>query len=171
MLCEICKKNPATIHFSEISGKVVGKELHICEECAKKSGLQKLGITLMDVISKITSPLPYDIHQKLALLKCPKCQMTFADFRAKSRFGCANDFEIFKKGLIPIFEKIHGSSQHRGKIPASEGAELREESELAILNRELEQMVKIENYEKAAEIRDKIKLIKAKFKGELKSEN
>ena len=39
MTCDICKKNLATVHLTEIIDDKV-TELHICEDCAKKKGAQ-----------------------------------------------------------------------------------------------------------------------------------
>ena len=37
MLCDMCKKKEATVHFTEIINEEV-TELHMCEECAKTKG-------------------------------------------------------------------------------------------------------------------------------------
>ena len=61
-----------------------------------------------------------------------------------------------KKGLLPLIERMHGSSQHVGKVPANAGAEIVKKNELIQLRKELNEAVERENYEKAAELRDKI---------------
>jgi protein arginine kinase activator len=66
------------------------------------------------------------------------------------------DYNVFKKGLLPLIEKMHGSSQHVGKIPANAGVEVVKTNELIQLRRDLNEAVGKEDYEKAAQIRDKI---------------
>ena len=66
------------------------------------------------------------------------------------------DYNVFKKGLLPLIERMHGSSQHVGKVPANAGAEIVKKNELVQLRKELNEAVERENYEKAAELRDKI---------------
>ena len=39
MLCDICVKNPATVHLTEIIDDQMN-ELHLCEECAHQKSLQ-----------------------------------------------------------------------------------------------------------------------------------
>ncbi len=38
ILCQVCKKNVATVQLTEITEKK-RRELHLCEDCAKKRGL------------------------------------------------------------------------------------------------------------------------------------
>ena len=51
---------------------------------------------------------------------------------------------------------MHGSSQHVGKIPANADVEVVKTNELIQLRRDLNEAVGKEDYEKAAQIRDKI---------------
>ena len=62
----------------------------------------------------------------------------------------------FRKGLIPLLEKMHGSVQHVGKVPSRAGKELIKKNELMQLRNELNKAVEKEDYEKAAELRDRI---------------
>ncbi len=39
MLCDICGKNPATVHLTEIIDDQMN-ELHLCEECARQKSAQ-----------------------------------------------------------------------------------------------------------------------------------
>jgi protein arginine kinase activator len=66
------------------------------------------------------------------------------------------DYNVFKKGLLPLIEKMHGSSQHVGKIPKNAGVEVVKKNDLIKLRRELNEAVRKEDYEKAARVRDKI---------------
>ena len=38
LLCQICRKNIALVHLTQIT-KDKKREMHLCEECAKKKGL------------------------------------------------------------------------------------------------------------------------------------
>jgi protein arginine kinase activator len=66
------------------------------------------------------------------------------------------DYTIFRKGLLPLLEKMHGNTQHVGKVPSRAGKELIKKNELMQLRSELNKAVEKEDYEKAAELRDKI---------------
>jgi protein arginine kinase activator len=51
-----------------------------------------------------------------------------------------------------------------GKTPQTAEVHVKKENELVKLKRELDSMVKAENFEKAAEIRDRIRIIETELK-------
>lgn len=157
LICEICKKNPATVHLTEIRNNEKREE-HLCEECA-----QQKGVSLKPATLSVASILPTLIGDKLTeefreLMDqtCPTCGMTYKEFRSKGRLGCPNDYDVFKKGLEPLIERIHGHIQHIGKAPKETGRRMSREGEILKLRQELKRVIKKEEYEQAAEIRDKI---------------
>jgi protein arginine kinase activator len=99
----------------------------------------------------------------MADVSCPTCGITYAEFRQKTRLGCANDYEVFRKALVPLLEKIHGGTQHGGKIPPQAGVKLARQRELFELRRELERHIKAEHYEEAARTRDRIRQLEAEI--------
>jgi protein arginine kinase activator len=40
MLCQICGKNPATVHYTEAHDNKMS-EIHVCENCAEEKGFQQ----------------------------------------------------------------------------------------------------------------------------------
>jgi protein arginine kinase activator len=157
MLCEICHKNHATIHLTEITQNSK-KELHICEKCAQQKGIvQKASFSITDVLGKLINSATDKTVKEMGHLKCPQCGITYSEFRSKARFGCPNDYEVLKQGVVPLLEKIHGSVQHFGKIPRLINPDLKKESLLYKLKRELDLAIKVEDFEKAARLRDEIK--------------
>jgi protein arginine kinase activator len=162
MQCQSCKQNTATIHLTEI---VDGRrnETHLCESCAQQQGVTvKAQIPLNELLGSLLaahpetgSAIPQTPEQS-----CPHCGMTFEKFRQSSLLGCPYDYEVFNKQLAPLIEKSHaGHTEHRGKIPARTPADERKQLELLRLRQELEAALKAEDYEVAAELRDKIKQI------------
>lgn len=154
MLCEMCAKANATVHLTEIIN-AQKKELHICDECARKQGIvQKVSITINELVNKMVQPKIAKQHEAL---RCPNCGLTYADFRTRGRFGCAKDYEVFHPGLPALLEKIHGSSRHVGATPGDASPAVALEGELARLRKQLDDMKKAENFEKCAELRDRIR--------------
>ena len=47
MLCQICGKNPATVHFTEIHDNKMS-EIHVCDRCAEEKGLHPLGDPVLE---------------------------------------------------------------------------------------------------------------------------
>lgn len=207
MICEICKENVARVHLSEVSNSNIKMEAHLCEECAKTKGVWfKPQSSLAEVITSLVESQKGKIGQELADLTCPNCGISYPEFRAKLRLGCAKDYEFFRKGLEPLLEKIHGNIHHVGKVPpgyaaqapplaeASSSAKASEDrsagpptlsqgggtgkpaekppakakepkhrttdAEIAELEKQLLELVRGEQFEKAAELRDKLKTLK-----------
>jgi protein arginine kinase activator len=156
MNCEKCHKNHATIHLTAIENDVK-KEAHLCDECAKQTGVHmKFNFSMSDLLGGLMeAPKTSKANQ----IRCPECGITYSEFKTKARLGCANDYEVFRTELLRLLDKIHGSVQHAGKTPHTVDAQVRKENELIRLKRDLESVVKTEDFEKAAEIRDRIKCL------------
>ena len=166
MNCEKCQKNRATYHLTaiekDVSGKEVKREIHLCDECARRSGAgSNFYVSIGDVLGSLTTEPK---TPRVSSAKCPECGITYGDFKAKARLGCANDYEVFRNEILRLLEKIHGATTHAGKTPQTVDSQVRMENELLKLNRELSSMVKCENFEKAAEIRDRIKTLENDLK-------
>jgi protein arginine kinase activator len=155
VLCQRCKKQPATIHLTEIIHDEK-RERHLCEDCAHEEGVAvKAQINLQDILSGML-----EAHQtagKEANLTCPDCGMTYAEFRNQGRMGCPHDYEAFAEPLAEVLDKVHGSREHLGKMPRRAGADTHGQRELMQLRRQLQEAVESEHYEEAARLRDLIK--------------
>jgi protein arginine kinase activator len=82
--------------------------------------------------------------------------MTRADFKKNGRLGCPDCYAAFAEELASLLKAVHRSEQHTGKIPAREGDWVRLDARVVALQKELDQAVASEQYEKAAELRDEI---------------
>lgn len=150
-------------------------KLDLCESCAKEKGSeveQHFGIAdLLAALSDVEGPSSTTAPGAAvaAKIKCPRCGLTYEDFKKIGRLGCGNCYETFKISLAPLLKRIHGSNQHLGKSPnpvsmkeAKAASKFMEELEAAKL--ELQKAVKKEEFEEAAAIRDKIKFLEKKIK-------
>lgn len=161
MQCEICQSKTATVHLTDVSNNEK-KEIHLCEGCA-----QQQGTTIKSHMNKEPSYPDFKPHELMtadvaesesedSALVCPKCGITFRKFRSTGKFGCPEDYEIFGSHVVQLLEKIHHRVQHTGKIPARTSRKLTIQKEVQQLRGELQESIKREQYERAAEIRDKI---------------
>jgi protein arginine kinase activator len=161
-LCQSCKQNPATIHFTEIKD-AEKRELHVCEACAQSQNLTTgpLLAALPPMLAQLVGKPGSGKAAKASAApapRCPTCGISFAEFREKGRLGCPNDYEFFRESLDPLLEKIHGAAVHRGRLPRGAGAASAPRSDrLLRLRRELQTAVKAEQYETAARLRDEIR--------------
>ena len=83
------------------------------------------------------------------------------------KFGCDNCYEVFSTRIDPILKRLQGSNRYNGKkaelnennnSKISEAPqELSKPEKIEELKAKLKELVKVENYEEAAKVRDEIK--------------
>ena len=175
MLCDICKKNQATIHIQELN-KNGETTLHICESCAAKKGLSTKslqGINIAEILYKLSASaeelLPTTLSSKdisadnsaATNIVCSKCKWDIRKFQQTGRLGCENCYKTFSEILSVTLSNMHKGIINTGKCPI-----LRDSSPgllvLDILNlqKQLDMHVAREEYEKAAKLRDQINILK-----------
>jgi protein arginine kinase activator len=169
MLCQDCRKREAQVHLTQIvnNEKVA---LSLCKECASARGfhspLDNVPFPLADILSGLAGNTGVTGKgEPMQPLVCPSCHLSFEEFTRLGRFGCGDCYRTFRPRLESIMRKIHGASLHRGKTPVLET--VLETGSLPIpvkeeerLERELHKAIEAEDFERAAEIRDKLKSIK-----------
>lgn len=162
MLCDICGKNPATVHLTEIVDNQMN-ELHLCEECAhKKSAQMEQQFGLSDLLAGLADfEKPRDDKEPEGA-KCPNCGLTYKDFKKIGRLGCGECYQVFKPLLAPLLKRIHGSSNHCGKCPARAGRPSRKKTDVQDLRCRLQKAIESEAYEEAARLRDQIRELEKK---------
>lgn len=167
MLCEKCQQNEACVHLTDIVNNTK-REYRLCKECAKVHGvsiqaqLQKFkNISLPAFFAP--SAESSDIEQAaITVESCPRCKMSYSLFRKEGKFGCSHDYTVFRSTLDDLLDKIHASTQHRGRTPSRFRGQDSNQSKLDQLREELTRAVKGEQYEKAAAIRDQMRLMGSK---------
>ena len=88
MLCDLCNKNQATVHLTEIIDEQMS-ELHLCEECARKKSIQmEQQFGLADLLAGLAEFGKPEENADLASLKCANCGLTYKDFKRIGRLGC-----------------------------------------------------------------------------------
>jgi protein arginine kinase activator len=158
MKCEHCDKREATVHLTEIK-KGVKQEMHLCEHCASEKGLPgKAHFSVSELLAGITSSSSSKKQGKeVREVCCANCELSLSQFQSSGRFGCPDCYDSFKDDILPLVVKIHDSSQHVGKVPRRVTSEVSMQTDIRKLNMELKRTVKAEDYEKAAELRDRIR--------------
>ena len=158
MVCEACKQQQATVHLTEIVNDQM-TELHLCEACANQKGAQvESHFGLADLLSGLADiGKAAEIEEETATKACPSCGMTYDDFRKVGRLGCAECYTTFKRNVVSLLKRIHGSTHHLGKTPASLIKPAQGKPELAGPKRQLERAIEMEEFEEAAHLRDQIR--------------
>lgn len=177
MLCDICNKNEASIHYTEVINGVKN-ERHLCSECMKEmdTGIEGEFPFAKLIKGILTAHLATGQENKSALqIQCNKCKMTYHQFAKGGKFGCAECYSVFGPLILDNIKKIQGSNSHIGKkykksldnIDISQLFETEEKSThksksttIDILQRQLKKAIEIEDFDEAARLRDEIKELK-----------
>ena len=160
MLCDVCGERDAVVKVTQVGEH--GKTLvQMCERCAADRNIETtvslsknpLGEFLLD-LQKQTSPSSADTAH------CSFCHATLRDFRATGRLGCAGCYTAFEPSLRDLLRRVHGSSKHLGRrYESPEIAMTEEQTELHELRERLRRAIEAEQFELAAELRDRIKVM------------
>ena len=160
-ICQSCKKKEAKVHLTEIAnGKK--REVHLCAACAAKQGIQPMDPHA--ILSSMAEPAR-DAAGVESDLTCSRCGLSFSEFRRRGRLGCGDCYRVFREGLLPLLERIHGNTQHLGRVPEQSAEDVPAERELTLLKRELARAVQCEEYERAAGLRDQVRRLEERESG------
>ncbi|MBQ9692091.1 MAG: UvrB/UvrC motif-containing protein [Clostridia bacterium] len=164
MLCQKCQKNNATVHFKQVINGVT-QEMRLCSECAEKEKIGSL-FPQDNLFSGFFRDSIFGSEYIKEQKKCPLCGSTRRDLAENGRAGCAKCYEVFSQELAKIVYGIHGNAVHTGSAPGKHAQEQAKRKEIEALKQEQQRAISDEDYEKAAAIRDKIKLLEKEEKGD-----
>lgn len=160
MLCEICEKNPAKIHITQVKDNKK-LTLHICHECSQECGIDGASINPAfsidqflasgKLVKKESEGGPHT-H-----LTCPSCGLSYGAFKESGRLGCAMCYDSFSTELKPLLQKIQKDIKHVGKTPGKGDVRLILRRNVSDLRIQLKEAVGQENFELAAHLRDQIR--------------
>jgi len=164
MLCQICGKNPATVHFTEIHDNRMS-EIHVCERCAEEKGMQAAAsqhkFEIADLLAGMVDAMTQTDEERVGHVQCPRCGLLYSSFKETGRLGCAECYAAFQFQLRPLLRRIHGDTRHRGKQPSRGGEGATRTRQIQRLHDELQRAVEREDFEKAAGVRDEIRRLEA----------
>ena len=162
MKCDRCEEE-AVVHEIVIeNGEKI--EHHLCSNCANDAGL------VPEAGTSLTAPLSKLVLSSSIIAKptpgtpasCPGCGATWAEFRKSGLLGCPDCYEAFEEKLTPLIERAHdGAGHHVGKSPNRSGDILDRRRLAASLRKQLLEAVDAEHYERAAELRDRLRTVEA----------
>lgn len=161
MKCDICGINRAVIHIQQIAGN---EEINmsICEKCAKEKGLAlnntELNINLKNLLKNFAE-IKEAVSAKEAVKSCHVCGKTLEDFKKRGKAGCEECYNEFSRYIASFLKTNAGSAEHRGKYPFKINILSQKMKKINNLQSLLNQAVKNEEFEEAAYLRDKIRLM------------
>ena len=163
MKCQKCGANNANTHIKTIvNGEF--KEYDLCSECAKQMGYTNVFGDIENEFSNFLGSFFGNVlPARTQATRCEFCGSSYSDIAKSGHVGCANCYSVFGEQLLPSIRRMHGNTAHCGKNSGrSEKQSVKPQEEtreqkLARLKSELDKAVQEQNFEHAAELRDKIK--------------
>ena len=159
MLCQICGKSTANVHYTEVVNSKM-TEIHVCQRCADEKGLKhSVGpkkFNIAEKVAEMVDDVTSTDEDRIGHVQCPSCGMPYSGFKESGRLGCAECYDAFQFQLRPMLRRIHGDTRHRGKVPAGDGEGVSLSRQIQRMHDELQRAVEREEFERAAEIRDEI---------------
>jgi len=163
MSCEQCHEREAVIHLTQIVNEQV-TTLHLCERCAAEKGVESpssapktpLGTFLAAMGEELPeAPAPRSVDT------CPRCGGSLQDFRESGRLGCSECYRSFEVPLRDLLRRLHGSTHHMGEryAESGEGSAPGGKPRATELREQLRVAVETENFELAAELRDRLRVL------------
>jgi protein arginine kinase activator len=150
--CSLCGA-PAERRFTEIVGGVK-RSMPLCLGCASRQDVvvpppaagKKPVLKVKLQAQVLGTGLP------ATTLRCPECGIRLVELRKAGRLGCPRCYEVFRRQVLPLIKRVHGSTHHEGMRPGPEGGV----PDLARLREELRRAIEAEDFEQAARLRDRI---------------
>lgn len=169
MMCDECGIRPANIRITTIvNGEK--KDRNLCSECLARNQNFKHDFSalaghlngLMDVLksggAKPEEPIP-DIE-------CSRCGTTYKNYRKTGMVGCAQCYSDFREPIEKTLSRVHGHTQHVGRVPGGADKQLSMELKLEKLRQQLKHAIFQEEYEAAASLRDQIRALSSQLERE-----
>lgn len=160
--CDECGERDVVVRVTHVvEGEA--REVRLCERCAAEKGIQTTASVtqtplggFLNALWKTADPVA---SEPGVAGRCPGCGATFADFRESGRLGCADCYLSFEAALRILIRRYHGSTHHHGRrhIAAGVEAAVPQDDLVAGLREQLRLAVSAENFELAAELRDRLK--------------
>ena len=145
-------------------GKVT--KCHLCAACAEAKGMniQTGEMDIAHMLSafkksaggKTENPAAKSKAPPGGAKSCPVCRLTVKEWEKTGRLGCRVCYTAFASQILPAILACQHCDQHTGKVPQRATSRVRSSVEVSRLRRELERAVAAEEYEQAAELRDRI---------------
>ena len=169
MNCDQCHEREAVIHLTQIVNEQV-TTLHLCERCAAEKGVESAATVEQNPFAKLVAasmgkPTP-DLTLTGATPRgaCPRCGGTLQDFRQSGRLGGAHCWRAFEGPLRDLLRRLHGSTVHMGeRYTEHTGAQAPTNGNSGVAQADLREQLRLaietENFELAAELRDRLRVL------------
>lgn len=159
MLCQKCHKKRATIRYAEVVDGHVTDQFW-CKDCMALQRSASEGFELSEVPS--ARPSKASIHKVVSRVvraqrTCPQCETRLQSVLDTKMMGCPACYVQFADEIPALAAKLHEAQVHRGKTAHPSDVRTQLRSDLQAKRALLRSVLKSENYEAAAQLRDEIR--------------
>ena len=163
MLCQKCHKKRATIRYAEVVDGHVTDQFW-CKDCMALQRSESDGFELSEVSS--ARPSKASIHKVVSRVvraqrTCPQCETRLQSVLDTKMMGCPACYVQFADEIPALAAKLHEAQVHRGKAPHQTDARTQLRTDLQSKRTLLRSVLKSENYEAAAQLRDEIRALES----------
>ena len=162
MSCDQCREREAVIHLTQIVNDQV-TTLHLCERCAAEKGVESPGVGRQDAAGQLPRGHGQggrDTGAAHAPIPAPAAADPSRTSGRAGASGCPECWRAFEAPLRDLLRRLHGSTHHVGERYADRhGAAGEPQIEAADLRERLRVAVESENFELAAELRDRLRVL------------
>lgn len=168
MPCDNCGADDPVVKLTRIEDNEM-RTLHLCKACASEKGIEggdePDNAPLAEFLAKMGggsdesssseggAPVP-----RGRAASCEFCGLTLGQFRDSGRLGCPHCWTSFESHLRGLLRRLQGSHQHVGKVYLSpDPSAPQRQKRLDGLRRKLERAIELEDFERAADLRDQIR--------------
>lgn len=156
MKCDLCEKNAVVFLTQIVEGQM--KKICLCDHCAKNHGVtDPTGFGLADLVLGGGLMRAAEEGVKGRVKECPNCGFTLEDLKRVRRMGCSECYRVFRDEIELVVKGMHKGGVHVGKVPTGLVEKQVRHQRIEELKGALAQAVEVENYEKAALLRDEIR--------------
>ena len=183
MLCSNCGKREVEVFIKQVINHEV-HNLNLCRTCAEEMGFvsqEAPSITISFSLAEGEAQIPQkgkrsntkeQRERAYDEITCASCGLQYAQFREGGILGCPACYEAFRFPLGALLQKEQGAESHwggssemfsdivvapdAGRLASEERARFGHEAALKRLRTELSEAVSCEEYERAAQLRDRI---------------
>lgn len=163
MSCDQCHEREAVIHLTQIVNEQV-TTLHLCERCAAEKGVESPGSVAKTPLGSFLAAMGKGLPDVEPVARtgesCTRCGASLQDFRESGRLGCSECYRSFEVPLRDLLRRLHGSTHHVGERYAERDGSAPEARQTTTeLREQLRLAVETENFELAAELRDRLRVL------------
>lgn len=158
MKCDVCgRKEAAAMITMIVNGK--NSVRRVCADCMRRLQRGDAYAAQMAILSTLETPE----RERY----CPSCGTSWSDVSKKGFVGCASCYDAFSDLMQPLMTRLNGIPQHAA--PEGEKAddpETESKDEIGKLREEMFSAVSAEDYERAAQLRDRIRMLEQQEGGQ-----